>query len=155
MQRQEPIVEYPNMQVMHPDTKVAATGVGTTVVGGRIYRSSAMPELQGKLVFADWSADFKRPSGQLFLATPASRWRDLWSFEKVELDTRGHQRRRRRQGRTLCPHEGRAWSLRRDGQDFQDRAVRRLGKCLRHLASNVIGKSARAFSNSIGSNRRF
>ena len=84
-----PIVEYPNMQVMHPDTKVEATGVGTAVVGGRIYRGDAIPELQGKLVFADWSAAFERPSGQLFLATPPDRWRDLWSFEKLkELETR-------------------------------------------------------------------
>ena len=90
----QPIVEYPNMQVMHPDTSlealgVDATGVGTAVVGGRIYRGSALPELRGKLVFADWSAAFERPSGQLFLATPPERWRDLWSFEKLkELDTR-------------------------------------------------------------------
>ncbi len=85
----EPIVEYPNMQVMHPDTEVDVAGVGTAVVGGRIYRGSALPELQGKLVFADWSAAFERPSGQLFVATPPSRWRDLWSFEKLkELDTR-------------------------------------------------------------------
>lgn len=86
---QQPIVEYPNMQVMHPDTNVEATGVGTAVVGGRIYRGSAIPKFEGKLVFADWSAAFERPSGQLFLATPPTRWRDLWSFEKIaELDTR-------------------------------------------------------------------
>ncbi|MDH3663732.1 MAG: PQQ-dependent sugar dehydrogenase, partial [Alphaproteobacteria bacterium] len=86
---QEPIVEYPNMQVMHPDTKIEATGIGTAVVGGRIYRGSAIPDFEGKLAFADWSAVFERPSGQLFLATPPTRWRDLWSFEKIaELDTR-------------------------------------------------------------------
>jgi len=86
---QQPIVEYPNMQVMHPDTKIEATGVGTAVVGGRIYRGSALPEFEGKLIFADWSAAFERPSGQLFLATPPSRWRDLWSFDKLlELETR-------------------------------------------------------------------
>jgi len=90
----DPIVEYPNMQVMHPDTLMAALGaetrgVGTAVVGGRIYRGTALPELVGKLVFADWSAAFETPSGQLFLATPPARWRDLWSFEKLtELETR-------------------------------------------------------------------
>ena len=92
---QWPIVEYPNMQVMHPDTKIDAagvgnaTGIGTAVVGGRIYRGEALPELQGKLIFADWSAAFEQPSGQLFVATPPPRWRDLWSFEKLlDLDTR-------------------------------------------------------------------
>ncbi|MGI9418636.1 MAG: PQQ-dependent sugar dehydrogenase, partial [Geminicoccaceae bacterium] len=45
--------------------------------------------LQGKLVFADWSAAFEKPSGQLFLATPSERWRDLWSFEKLaDVETR-------------------------------------------------------------------
>ncbi len=70
---QWPIVEYPNMQVMHPDTNVDATGIRTAVVGGRIYRGSALPELQGKLMFADWRAAFEKPSGQLFLATPSDR----------------------------------------------------------------------------------
>ena len=91
---QEPIVEYPNMQVMHPDTLMAAlgaetSGVGTAVVGGRIYRGSALPDLVGKLVFADWSAAFEKPSGQLFLATPPASWRALWPFKKLmELETR-------------------------------------------------------------------
>jgi glucose/arabinose dehydrogenase len=85
----DPIVEYPNMQVMHPETQVQATGVGTAVVGGRIYRGAALPELAGKLVFADWSASFERPSGQLFVATPPPSWGDLWPFEKLlELETR-------------------------------------------------------------------
>ncbi|MGI9511156.1 MAG: hypothetical protein ACR2QJ_17600 [Geminicoccaceae bacterium] len=40
-------------------------------------------------MFADWSAAFEKPSGQIFLATPPSRWRNLWSFEKLlEPDTR-------------------------------------------------------------------
>ncbi len=84
-----PVVEYPNMQVMHPETQIEAVGLGTAVVGGRIYRGTLLPELRGKLVFADWSAAFERPSGQLFLATPAPRWRETWSMEKLlELDTR-------------------------------------------------------------------
>ena len=86
---ERPIVEYPNMQVMDPNSGVEATGVGTAVTGARIYRGSAIPELAGKLVFSDWSAAFERPSGQLFVATPAPRWGELWEFEKLkELDSR-------------------------------------------------------------------
>jgi glucose/arabinose dehydrogenase len=78
-----PVVEYANMQVMHPETAVDATGVGTAVVAGRIYRGRALPELYGKLVFADWSADFREPSGQLFVASPAPVHGALWPFEKL------------------------------------------------------------------------
>jgi len=86
---ENPIVEYPNMQVMHPETQVDVVGVGTAVVGARIYRGTAIPALQGKLVFADWSAEFQAPSGQLFVATPAQSWGDLWPFERLKLlDTR-------------------------------------------------------------------
>lgn len=86
---QDPVIEYPNMQVMDPTTKVDAIGVGTAVVGARLYRGAAIPDLAGKVVFADWSADFSTPSGQLFVATPAQGYGDLWPFERLELmDTR-------------------------------------------------------------------
>jgi glucose/arabinose dehydrogenase len=85
----DPVVEYGNMQLMHPETKLDATGVGTAVVGARIYRGAALPDLKGKLIFADWSLDFRKPSGQLFVATPSPSWGDLWQFEKLmDLDTR-------------------------------------------------------------------
>jgi glucose/arabinose dehydrogenase len=85
----DPIVEYPNMQVMDPATKVDAVGVGTAVVGAQIYRGAAIPHLQGKMIVADWSADFRAPSGQLFVATPAQNWGDLWPFEPLkQLNTR-------------------------------------------------------------------
>jgi glucose/arabinose dehydrogenase len=86
---ERPVVEYPNMQAMHPDSRIAVEGVGTAVTGARIYRGTAIPELVGRLVFADWSAAFERPSGQLFVATPAPRWGEPWGFEKiVQLDSR-------------------------------------------------------------------
>lgn len=85
----DPVVEYPNMQVAHPESGVKAEGVGTAVVGAQIYRGTDLPELSGKLIFADWSADFRSPSGQLFAATPAPGYGELWPFEKLaDLDTR-------------------------------------------------------------------
>jgi glucose/arabinose dehydrogenase len=84
-----PVVEYANMQVMHPETAVDGPGVGTAVVAGRLYRGSAIPALSGKLVFADWSADFRQPSGQLFVATPAPVFGELWPFSKLlEVESR-------------------------------------------------------------------
>lgn len=78
-----PIIEYPNMQVMHPETKFKAKGVGTAVVGARFYRGTSFPQLQGQVLFADWSADFRNPSGQLFAAGPPKNPGDLWPFEKL------------------------------------------------------------------------
>ena len=77
------------MQVMDPATTVDAKGVGTAVVGARIYRGDTVESLKGKLIFADWSADFRTPSGQLFAATPARSYGQVWPFvELATLDTR-------------------------------------------------------------------
>ncbi len=80
---ERPVVEYPNMQVMSPESRVKVAGVGTAVTGARIYRGSALPELYGKLIFSDWSEAFGRPSGQIFVATPVPVWGDPRAFERV------------------------------------------------------------------------
>lgn len=86
---EHPVVEYPNMQASHPDTKLGIAGVGTAVTGARLYRGSAIPALVGKLVVSDWSAAFKRPSGQIFVAAPADRWGELWPYRRVlEIESR-------------------------------------------------------------------
>lgn len=63
-----PVLEYPNMQVASPDSKLGIEGVGTAVTGARVYRGTAIPQLAGKLIATDWSHSFKQPSGQLFVA---------------------------------------------------------------------------------------
>ena len=79
-----PVVEYANMQVAHADSRhLGVQGVGTAITGARMYRGSARPRLQGKLLFADWSASFRQPSGQLFVATPGDRPRTQWAYEPI------------------------------------------------------------------------
>ena len=88
---QEPIVEYTNRAIERIGAEVAGRreGLGTASVGGRIYRGAAIPELDGRLVFADWSRDFSEPSGQLFVARPSDRFGGAWRFEKLlEVDRR-------------------------------------------------------------------
>ncbi|MFC4448644.1 PQQ-dependent sugar dehydrogenase [Halorussus aquaticus] len=52
----DPVIEYPH----------SGDGVsGVSVIGGHVYRGSALPDLTGAYVFADLSAD-----GRLFAATP-------------------------------------------------------------------------------------
>ncbi|HEX2725820.1 MAG TPA: hypothetical protein VHN20_08380, partial [Beijerinckiaceae bacterium] len=84
-----PVVEYPNMQASHPETKIGVKGVGTAITGARIYRGRAIPELAGKLLVSDWSADFKKPSGQIFIADPGGEDGQLWPYRRaLQIDSR-------------------------------------------------------------------
>jgi glucose/arabinose dehydrogenase len=78
-----PVVEYPNMQASHPESRLGIQGVGTAITGAHVYRGRAIPELTGRLVIADWSASFKQPSGQLFAAEPSSDAGKLWPMRKL------------------------------------------------------------------------
>lgn len=87
----DPIIEYANWSVMRTWSKVKRKPLGTANVGGFVYRGQALPGLYGKFVFGDFSADIRKPSGQLFVATPAPRWRALWPIEILKrLDVRLH-----------------------------------------------------------------
>jgi hypothetical protein len=48
-----------------------------------MYRGRAVPALAGKLLVSDWSADFKKPSGQIFVAEPGSRGRIIGLAEEA------------------------------------------------------------------------
>ncbi len=75
-----PVVEYPNMQASHPESVLGIKGVGTAITGALLYRGRSIPDLIGKLIFSDWSAAFKEPSGQIFVATPSAREGELWPY---------------------------------------------------------------------------
>lgn len=86
---QLPVVEYPNMQASHPDTKLGVAGVGTAITGARMYRGKEIEQLRGKLLVSDWSASFEKPSGQLFVAEPNLRPGQLWDLKRVlQIDAR-------------------------------------------------------------------
>lgn len=76
-----PVVEYPNMSVHREGSKVKKVGVGTAVVGAVMHRETEPASLHNKLLFADWSLDFRKPSGQLFSATESQS--SLWEFERI------------------------------------------------------------------------
>jgi glucose/arabinose dehydrogenase len=77
----DPVVEYPH----------SGDGVsGISVIGGCVYRGSALPSLTGRYVFADWGAN-----GRLFVATPAGDG-GLWETSVVGVAGGG-----RRLGRAL------------------------------------------------------
>jgi glucose/arabinose dehydrogenase len=84
-----PVLEYPNMQASHPETKLGVAGVGTAITGARMYRGSAIAALAGKLVVTDWSAAFKQPSGQIFIADPSADRGQLWPYRSaLQIDSR-------------------------------------------------------------------
>ena len=65
--------------------------MGTANVGGFLYRGAAIPELYGRFVFGDFSSIIQKPSGQLFAASPSSKWVALWTVERLhQIDVRLH-----------------------------------------------------------------
>jgi glucose/arabinose dehydrogenase len=69
----DPVVEYSH-------------DLGIAVVGGYVYRGSAVPALAGRYVFGDWRGD---DGPTLFAASPESD-DGLWSMESLSLSTEGN-----------------------------------------------------------------
>lgn len=66
----DPLVEYD-----HNDGSVTDNGI--SVVGGAVYRGSAVPELDGVYVFGDFSQSFGVPSGRLWHIAPGNEIQEL------------------------------------------------------------------------------
>lgn len=78
----DPVIEFPNSS--HPDG-----GLGTTVIGGVVYRGVALPAWDGKYVFGQWSQGFNPPDGGLFVAAvPSEDASGLWKFNDVTINNR-------------------------------------------------------------------
>jgi glucose/arabinose dehydrogenase len=74
----DPVIEYANAR--------QEGGLGLAVVGGYVYRGSALPQFRGRSLFGDWSEGFGGPpSGKLFVAKP--RKRGLWQMEQLRITT--------------------------------------------------------------------
>lgn len=72
----DPIIEFPNSS--HPDG-----GLGTTIIGGVVYRGDLLPAWDGRYLFGQWSTSFRSPQGGLFVATRPED--DSWDFEDVQI----------------------------------------------------------------------
>ncbi len=55
----------PVAQYAHPNSDNGLPRIGLSVTGGYVYRGTAIPDLAGHYVFADWSSSFGSPSGTL------------------------------------------------------------------------------------------
>ena len=74
----DPILEYKNFKAHMRDPEAK----GISVTGGYVYRGKALPDLQGKYVFADWSKNWALPLGVMFVASPSAGGKQ-WTMETV------------------------------------------------------------------------
>jgi glucose/arabinose dehydrogenase len=72
----DPVLEYPHFE--------NGNAIGIAVIGGYIYRGSAVPSLEGKYIFGDYSSSFENPSGHLFVATESAN--GSWSRRGLTVD---------------------------------------------------------------------
>lgn len=80
----DPILEYPHPPRNKPPSATEPQGISVT--GGYVYRGKAIPALQGKYVFADWSRNWALADGVLLVATrPAGGKSGKWSVEYLAL----------------------------------------------------------------------
>jgi glucose/arabinose dehydrogenase len=74
----DPVLEYSHQEV------------GLAIVGGFVYRGSDMPELRGRYVFGDWSADWTTnqptPRGSLLVADPLPPQAGPWAWRRLTVD---------------------------------------------------------------------
>jgi len=78
----DPALEYKNINGNRRDPEAR----GISVTGGYVYRGKALPQLEGKYVFGDWSRNFALPDGVLLVASrPASAAEKVWSLKPLEL----------------------------------------------------------------------
>lgn len=74
----DPVIAYPNAEPSSDSIN------GVAVIGGEIYRGSALPGLKGRYLFGDL-----RPKGRLFVGTPPHRSeQDGWSSELIHIRQR-------------------------------------------------------------------
>jgi glucose/arabinose dehydrogenase len=76
----DPIIEYASAN--------QTGGLGLSIVGGHVYRGSALPELAGAYVFGDWSTSFSLPDGHLFVASPPAGGSGMWSIAPLAIEGR-------------------------------------------------------------------
>ncbi len=75
----DPVLAYKNFKGFARDPE--ATGISIT--GGYVYRGKALPGLEGKYVFADWSRNWVKADGVMLVA---SRNGEKWSWQPLEVE---------------------------------------------------------------------
>jgi glucose/arabinose dehydrogenase len=77
----DPILEYPNLSNR-------TGGIGSAVIGGYVYRGSAIPFLYGNYIFGDYNGKRKTVSGRIFFGIPPLRDGDRWAMDELAIEGR-------------------------------------------------------------------
>jgi glucose/arabinose dehydrogenase len=75
----DPIIEYRNLSNR-------SGGIGSVVIGGYVYRGTALPWLAGRYVFGDLSGTHGEPDGRIFVGSPPLDGSDRWTMDELEID---------------------------------------------------------------------
>ena len=79
----DPVIEMPN--IANP---MRGTAEGfLTIIGGHVYRGTAVPQLDGRYVFGAYSTQEMAAAGAVYIAVPRSD-AGLWTSEKVTFTDR-------------------------------------------------------------------
>ena len=71
----DPIIEY-------------GRNIGRAVIGGFVYRGSALSQFSGRYVFGNWATSLRPPpDGKLFVATPPEFGGAMWRMEELRIAT--------------------------------------------------------------------
>lgn len=73
----DPVIEFPNSN--------QPGGIGLVVVGGYVYRGTAVPDLTGQYIFGSWSTSFSTPQGKILSAPVQLGSPGLWTFTGLNL----------------------------------------------------------------------
>jgi glucose/arabinose dehydrogenase len=69
----DPVIEFANAG--------QTAGLAFTVVGGHVYRGSALPEFAGRYIYGGATASLLAPEGRLFVSTPQES--GLWTLQEL------------------------------------------------------------------------
>ena len=78
----EPVIAYKNSNRYPRDPDA----YGISITGGYVYRGKALPELQGKYVFADWTGNVALRGGVMLVAAPSKDGSVPWKVERLALE---------------------------------------------------------------------
>lgn len=79
----DPILEYKNINGFRKDPEA----VGISITGGYVYRGKALPELNGRYIFADWSRNWALADGVVLVATRPESGTGKWSLEPLKISS--------------------------------------------------------------------
>jgi glucose/arabinose dehydrogenase len=76
----DPIIEYASAN--------QTGGLGIAVIGGHVYRGTALSSFAGRYVFGDWSTSFGSADGHLFVASAPAGGTGMWSMAPLAVEGR-------------------------------------------------------------------